>query len=154
MVISVLAVGRNKALQSATDEYERRAARYWRFEVEEISHGRGPGPGPVRLQEAERLQARLKPRFKLVCLTRSGKSMTSTGLSDWLHELAIRSTPGVHFLVGGAFGLAPDLISRADLTLSLSSFTFPHDVARMLLAEQIYRAGTILKNEPYHKGAT
>ena len=59
----------------------------------------------------------------------------------------------LYMYAGGAFGLAPDLISRCDLTLSLSSLTFPHDMARLVLAEQLYRAGTILRNEPYHKGA-
>lgn len=152
MVLSVLAIGRSKSLAEATHDYETRAARYWRFQVTQLPHGKGRDQRLVIAREAEAFTSRIDRRYDLVCLSREGRSMSSGELAKWLQDRANRSTPGVHFLVGGAFGLDTDLISRSDLTLSLSSFTLPHDVARLLLAEQIYRAGTILKNEPYHKG--
>ncbi|MGI9628508.1 MAG: 23S rRNA (pseudouridine(1915)-N(3))-methyltransferase RlmH [Longimicrobiales bacterium] len=152
MLLSVLAVGGPKGLADAAHDYERRAGHYWRLKVTELPHGKGREGRFVVAQEEEAFAARIDARYKLVCLSREGRSMSSVEFAKWLQEQANRSASGVHFLIGGAFGLGSDLISRADLTLSLSSFTLPHDVARLLLAEQIYRAGTILRNEPYHKG--
>lgn len=152
MVISVVVVGRSRTLKDATADYERRAGRYWRLQVDEVPQVKGQDAVRVCRGEAERIGSRLDPRYRLVVLTREGKRMSSPALARWLGQLAVRSEPGVQFVIGGAFGLSSDLISRADLALSLSSFTLPHDMARLLLAEQLYRAGTILRNEPYHKG--
>ncbi|MDH3224053.1 MAG: 23S rRNA (pseudouridine(1915)-N(3))-methyltransferase RlmH [Gemmatimonadota bacterium] len=153
MIVSVLAVGKVRSLQRPIAEYERKAGRYWRLSVEEVRQTRGRDAGSVQEGEEELLAKRLDSRFRLVALTRTGRAYSSRQLAGWLEALQVGSVPGVHFLIGGAFGLASDLISRADLALSLSSLTLPHDMARLVLAEQLYRAGTILRNEPYHKGA-
>ena len=156
MNVTLLAVGRAKGpLADAIAEYEGRAARYWRLEVVTVdagSRGGRPGAAAVREAEAERLLGRLKPGGQVLALTRGGRSMDSTALSGFLQEQALRSTPSVTFVIGGAFGLAEGVLARADRRLSLSPMTLPHDLARLVLAEQLYRAGTIARGEPYHKG--
>ena len=79
--------------------------------------------------------------------------MSSTDLAGYLHDHALHSTPEVCFVIGGAFGLAAGILERAQEHWSLSESTLPHELARLVLAEQLYRAGTIIKNEPYHKKA-
>ena len=84
-------------------------------------------------------------------LTRDGKGMSSDDLARYLDNLAIHGKAGVAFLIGGALGLSDDIIKRADRTLSLSPMTLTHELARLMLTEQLYRAGTIVRGEPYHK---
>jgi len=154
--VTLLAVGRAKGpLADAIAEYESRAARYWRFEavtVDAGSRGSRSGGAAVREAEGERLLGRLKPGGQVLALTRDGIPMDSMALSSFLQEQALRSTPSVTFVIGGAFGLADAVLARADRRLSLSPMTLPHDLARLVLAEQLYRAGTIGRGEPYHKG--
>lgn len=156
MKILLIAVGRSRgALTEATADYEERAARYWKLEVAEVAEGvKGGQPDPDRVKDAEgeRILARVPDGLDLVALTREGKGMRSATLSRYLQQRAVRAHPGVVFVIGGAFGLAPAVLERADRHLSLSPMTFPHDMARLLLAEQLYRAGTIVRGEPYHKG--
>lgn len=153
MKISVVVVGRAAGLLGSTiTEYEERAARYWRLEVLEVRQGRGRKAAEVMRREAEGIRARLRPGFDRVAVTRDGRSFTSPELARWLEGVARTPARGVHFLVGGAFGLDAGLMDECGLRLSLSSLTLPHDFARLVLAEQLYRAGTILGNQPYHKG--
>lgn len=156
MRIVVIAVGRSRGtLTDAIADYEERAARYWKLEVAEVAEGvKGGNPDPERVKEAEgeRILARVPDGLDLVALTREGKGMRSTTLSRYLQQRAVSAHPGVAFVIGGAFGLAPAVLDRADRRLSLSPMTFPHDMARLFLAEQLYRAGTIARGEPYHKG--
>ena len=153
MIVNVLAVGKLRGLDGPVRNYEKRASRYWRLSVDEVPQAKGKDPGIVQTSEAAGLQKRLDPRFRVVALSRGGRAFSSVELARWLDQCRVSAVPGIHFLIGGAFGLSPDLISASDLALSLSSLTFPHDMARLVLAEQLYRAGTILRNEPYHKGA-
>ncbi len=152
MKVSVVVVGKARGLGSVLAEYESRAARYWRLEVVEVSQARGRVAGQVLGKEAEAIRSRLRPGFVRAALTRGGQPWSSVELARWLERLSQGPERGVHFLIGGAFGLADDLRRECDATLSLSSFTLPHDFARLVLMEQLYRAGTILRNEPYHKG--
>lgn len=156
MKVWVHAVGRPGALLGeAIAEYEARAARYWSLEIAEVKAERatgGRGAADVMAREAERLRERISPGSDVIALTREGRRWSSTELAGHLQELALRSQPGAAFLIGGAFGLHPELIAGATRRLSLSAFTLPHDVARLVLAEQLYRAGTIVRGEPYHKG--
>ena len=135
-----MVVGRAGALlKDAILEYETRAGRYWKFNVVEVA-------------SEDRLLARLPERAQIVALTRTGEGMSSTDLADYLQDHALHSTPEVCFVIGGALGLAADILDRAQKRWSLSSATLPHEMARLVLAEQLYRAGTIMRNEPYHKG--
>lgn len=141
-------------LVDAVEEYERRAARYWKIEVVEVNGGAGRGapPADVMAAEAERIRGRLSTGLEVWAMTRQGKSLGSERLAHTLDTLGVRSSPGVAFVIGGAFGIHPDLVSEARRTVSLSAMTLPHEMARLVLAEQLYRAGTILRGEPYHKG--
>ncbi len=156
MRVTVVAVGRVRGpLEGAVAEYEQRAARYWKFEVVEVdagAQGRDAEPSRVMTAEADRILARVPAGTDVFALTREGKAMASSVLARTLEEHAIRSSPGVTFVIGGAFGLGPEVLSLARRRLSLSAMTLPHEMARLMLAEQLYRAGTILRGEPYHKG--
>lgn len=156
MKITVLAVGKTRPpLATAIDEYEARIRRYFAFEaveVKEASARRGTGIGRVMAQEGERLLARVPPAAEIVALDRLGRQWSSEELAETLSAAALRASPGVAFLIGGAYGLSPEVLSRASHSLSLSAMTLPHEMARLVLSEQIYRAGTIQRGEPYHKG--
>ena len=155
MKVQLLAVGRpGPLLRDAIAEYEKRAARYWSFEAIEVREEKALRSGAeedVRLAESERLLERAAEGNELVALTRTGERWDSARLSKHLQELAVTSRPGISFLIGGALGLSQDAIAGAHRQLSLSEFTLPHELARLVLAEQLYRAGTIARREPYHK---
>ncbi len=152
MRICVVAVGKPGLLAAPVREYERRAARYWRFEAVEAPQGRGRCARKVIAREEAGIRAKLRARHLRVALSREGDPFSSAELARWLERAATGSERGVHFVIGGAFGLSERLRGECERTLSLSSFTLPHDLARLVLAEQLYRAGAILRNEPYHKG--
>lgn len=156
MKVWIRAVGRPGALLAgAIAEYEGRAARYWSLEVDEVKAERAGGGKTreeVMAREAERLRSGVAPGTELIALTREGRAWSSTDLGRHLEELALRSHPGPTFLIGGALGLDAGLAREATRRLSLSAFTLPHELARLVLAEQLYRAGTIVRGEPYHKG--
>ena len=157
MKVLVVAVGRVRgALAEAVAEYEARAGRSWRLEVTEVAAGakrRAAAPAARVLEaEAERILARVPADVDLVALTRVGSPMSSRELAAYLQGLGTRSASGAAFVIGGAFGLGEAVLARAARRLSLSALTFPHEMARLVLAEQLYRAGTIGRGEPYHKG--
>ena len=154
MKVWLLCVGRpDRLIAPVIEEFERRAARYWSMEVIEVK----PAPGnrsedEVRALEADRIRGRLPEAAQLIALTRSGRRWDSVRLARHIQNLGLRSHAGPAFVIGGAYGLADELLRAADHRLSLSDLTMPHDVARLVLTEQIYRAGTIARGEPYHKG--
>ena len=152
MRVSIVAVGKAKFLAPAIRDYEARAGRYWALEVTEVRQARGKAASRVLHAEAAAIGARLRPGFARVAVTRGGEHLSSPALSRWLERLGEGPSPGVHFLIGGAFGLDEKLVESCGFHLSLSALTLPHDLARLLLLEQLYRAGTILANHPYHKG--
>lgn len=152
-VIGVVVGGVKGPVADVIADYTRRASHYWRFEWVEVDAGvKGRADGPkVMAAEAERILARVPTGAQVVALTRTGKGMTSRGLSKWLDAAALHGRDVV-LVIGGAFGLHASVLDRADRQLSLSPMTLPHEIARLVLSEQIYRAGTISRNEPYHKG--
>jgi len=156
--VTVVAVGKVRGpLREAVDDYEGRLRHYWRFSVVEVdagAPGRSPSAEVVRAAEAGRILSAVREGDEVVALTREGKGMDSVGLARHLESLALHSARGVTFVLGGAFGLDASVRSRSRLELSLTRMTLPHEMARLVLAEQLYRAGTILRNEPYHKGPT
>jgi len=156
-MIVLLAVGRVRgALEPAVAEYEARLAHYWKFDVVEVDAGTGRGgraePERVKAAEAERILARIPDGAELWVVTREGRGMDSVAFALELGERQLRAAPPLVLALGGAFGFDPAVLGRATRKLSLSAMTLPHEMARLLLAEQLYRAGTILRNEPYHKG--
>lgn len=104
----------------------------------------------LKKREGETILQWLKQDDYLVALDEHGKQFSSEGLSDFLQERASASTKNLVFLIGGAFGLDAAVLKRAQLKWSLSQLTFPHQLVRLILAEQVYRACTILQNEKYH----
>lgn len=154
MKVLVVVVGKaRRPLSDAIDAYEKRAARYWKLGVVEVSAG-APGGAREAVLEAEgaRILKRIPDGFEVVALTRAGSTMDSVELAGYLEAHGVRSTPGVAFVIGGAFGLGRAVSERATRALSVSPMTLPHEMARLLLAEQLYRAGTLVRGEPYHKG--
>lgn len=155
MKVTVIAVGKPRGLLAPIiAEYEARAARYWKLDVIEVDAGAGRGDaaaGRVRKAEAERILVRVPEGAEVWALTRAGKGIASRALAAHLSSLALDSAPGIAFVLGGAFGLGRGVLERARRRLSLSPMTLPHEMARLVLAEQLYRAGTIRRNEPYHK---
>jgi 23S rRNA (pseudouridine1915-N3)-methyltransferase len=104
----------------------------------------------LKKKEGEIVLQWLKPDDYLVAMDEYGKQLSSDGLSVFLEERASASTKNLVFLIGGAFGLDENVLKRAQLKWSLSQLTFPHQLVRLVLAEQVYRACTILRNEKYH----
>lgn len=156
MKVMLLAVGRPKGeLAGPIAMYEERARRYFSFETVEVKEFRSRRGEATRAMEEEgrSLLARVPPGVELVALHREGRPWSSVRLAEYLAELSVRASPGAAFVIGGAFGLSDEILRRADHKLSLSALTMPHELARLVLAEQIYRAGTIARGEPYHKGA-
>ena len=158
MKLTLLCVGKARGpVGSAISEYEDRVRRYWRFECLEVEAGFGrsskkANPDLVKGKEQERILAGVPERSDVIALTRHGKALDSRGLASFLEGKALASTRDITFVIGGAYGLREGVLSKADLRLSLSTMTLPHEIARLLLVEQLYRAGTILRGEPYHKG--
>jgi len=157
MKITLIVVGRPPAsLEGLLSDYEGRVRRYWKFDLFEVSSGTG-GSGAqeemkVRRTEAMKIREKIPKGAEIWALTRGGRELTSAELARSMGERALHSSPGIAFLIGGAFGLDSDLLKDAREKISLSRMTLPHGLARLFLAEQLYRAGTILRNEPYHKG--
>jgi 23S rRNA (pseudouridine1915-N3)-methyltransferase len=149
--VTVAAVGRvrNPAIAAAVRDYEERAGRYWTLEVKEVREERGSDPVVVRRRETQRLIEVVGERRYAVCDER-GRTFSSSGFAGWLRE-ARDHDRDVTFVIGGAHGLDDQLRDSASLQLALAPWTLPHELARLVLIEQIYRAGTILRGEPYHK---
>ncbi len=156
MKVHLIVVGRVRGvLRTAVEHYEERAGHYWRLEVVEVeagAPGRAPEPERVREAEGERIRSRLPAHAPLWVLTREGKAWSSERWARELGAKALHGAPGPAILVGGAFGIADALVKEAERRVSLGPVTLPHEMARLVLAEQLYRAGTIQRNEPYHKG--
>jgi 23S rRNA (pseudouridine1915-N3)-methyltransferase len=156
MKVLLLTVGRARGpIAEAVADYEARGRRYWAFEHAEVKEEparKASDAERVRDEEGKRLLAKVAPGMEIVALHRGGTQWGSDRLSTYLQELGVRASPGAAFLIGGAFGLSDEVLRRATHRLSLSAMTMPHDLARLVLAEQIYRAGTIARGEPYHKG--
>ena len=144
-------------LRDIINEYEKRAARYWSLEIVEVKEEPARKGGPeaaVRRAETERLLERVPQGADVIALTRTGKSWSSEQLAGYLSELAVRGKPGAAFLIGGASGLDDSAIRKATVSLSISAMTLTHELARLVFTEQLYRAGTITRGEPYHKART
>ena len=153
MRVVVAAVGRprNAALAAAINEYETRAARYWPLDVPEVREERAGSIAPetLRDREGERLVERTHGA-RLVACDPGGKSFTSEEFAAWLQRER-EGERDVAFVIGGAYGLSDRILLDASMKLSLAPWTLPHELARLVLAEQLYRAGSIVRGEPYHK---
>jgi 23S rRNA (pseudouridine1915-N3)-methyltransferase len=152
LVVAVVGKARNPALGEAIRDYEKRAARYWPLDVHEVREERAAGISvdKVREREGQRLADKVPERAQTVACDVKGRSLDSTQFAEFLQS-AREQDRDLAFLIGGAFGLPSDLVSQSSVKLSLAPWTLPHEIARLVLVEQIYRAGTIVRGEPYHK---
>jgi 23S rRNA (pseudouridine1915-N3)-methyltransferase len=142
--VLIIAVGKAKDrdLRSLLSDYYARIGRYAKLEEVELKDGK-------EAEVSDRLARSIPDRSRVVALEVDGRAMSSQALAKWIDRAENDSVQTVVFLVGGAYGLPQDLSRRADLRLSLSAMTLPHRLARLMLAEQIYRAFTISRGEPY-----
>ena len=151
LIVAVVGKPRNAALAAAIKEYETRAARYWPLDVHEVREERASGLSSaiVRKREGERLRDRTGAA-RIVACDPGGKSFSSEEFADWLKRER-DSDRDTAFVVGGAYGLSDEILGDSSMRLSLAPWTLPHELARLVLAEQLYRAGAIARGEPYHK---
>ncbi len=153
MKVRLISVGRDrsKLFEPAVQEYAQRLSHYCRFELVEVPDARkARDPAAAVEEEARAILERLKPQESLVALDERGKVLSSVAFAQQLGRM-LQGGRDLAFCIGGAEGLGEPVRQRASLVLSLSAMTLPHRLARLTLAEQIYRAFTILKGEPYHR---
>lgn len=147
MKITVLCAGKikEKFYQDAIAEYNKRLSRYCKSAVIEVADG------PDMYSEAERFLARLPEDAYIITLEIGGKKLNSVELSEKIEKLGIEGKSHICFIIGGSDGLAEAVLKKSDFALSFSDMTFPHQLMRVILFEQIYRSFKIIANEPYHK---
>jgi 23S rRNA (pseudouridine1915-N3)-methyltransferase len=156
MHIRIVAVGRIKepGFVLAQDEYAKRLLRYTRLEIIEVDDEPVPSGDQerqaVKIREGERLQRRVPQGCLLVAMDSMGAQFTSEAFAAWLGQQQMTGRGNLVFMLGGTLGLPPTMLAQAYLRLSLSAFTFPHQLARVVLMEQLYRSFRILRQEPYH----
>jgi 23S rRNA (pseudouridine1915-N3)-methyltransferase len=152
--ITVIAVGRLKERhwREAADEYLKRLAPYARVESVEVPD-RDVTADETRALEAEGADVlrAIRADSSVAVLRIDGRQRSSAELASWLEQLGTSGRPNVTFVIGGAAGLHPDVLARADETISLGPLTLPHQLARVVLLEQLYRAFRIMRGEPYHR---
>ncbi|NYT02040.1 MAG: 23S rRNA (pseudouridine(1915)-N(3))-methyltransferase RlmH [Methanosarcinales archaeon] len=159
MIIKIVAVGklRERFWQEGVADYARRLGAYARLEVIEVPETRVEGEAPagverVLAREGDAIRRKLRSREGglVVALDRQGKAMASLDLAAWMEQKTLEGVKEITWIIGGPLGLDPALLEQADLLLSFSSLTFPHQMMRLMLLEQLYRCFKIMKNEPYH----
>ncbi|MFA5844926.1 MAG: 23S rRNA (pseudouridine(1915)-N(3))-methyltransferase RlmH [Coriobacteriia bacterium] len=153
MRITIVAVGRLKERwwRDAAEEYLKRLRPYVSIDVVEVAdRDLGAGVDRAMREEGEAVGRALPAGARVVALAADGLALGSEGLAGWLDE-RMRDGRPLAFVLGGSAGIDPALLARADERLSLSPMTFPHQMARVVLLEQVYRAFRILRGEPYHR---
>lgn len=159
MTIRIICVGRlkEKYLQAAVAEYSKRLSAYCRLEVievkdEKITEAFSPAEKERAVAaEGERILKHLRPGSLVVCLKIDGKQMTSEAFAENINQLALSGKSDLTFIIGGSLGLSKDVQKQSKWDLSFSKMTFPHQLFRVILLEQIYRSFKIIRNETYHK---
>ena len=159
MKITVICVGKikEKFYRDAIAEYEKRLTKYCKPDFVEVADEKTPdGAGEaleeqIKAREGARILEKIKSDAYVCTLEIGGKKMSSEGMADWMEKLCVSGTSHITFVIGGSLGLHPSVSKRADLALSFSDMTFPHQLMRVILAEQIYRCFRIINREPYHK---
>ena len=159
MKITVLSVGRikEKFFVQAVEEYKKRLGRYCRLEIIEVADEKTPdGAGEaavrrIKEKEGERLLSHIRDGMYVIALAIEGREKSSEELAAGLEALGLSGQSHIAFVIGGSLGLSGRVLDRADECLSFSRMTFPHQMMRVILLEQIYRSFRIIHGEPYHK---
>lgn len=159
MKYTILCVGKikEKFYAQAVDEYVKRLSRYGKTEIIEVADEKTPDQASeavnrmIKEKEGERILAQIKEDAYIIALAIEGQMLDSEGLAEKMEKLAISGTSHIVFVIGGSLGLSEKVMKRADYHLSFSRMTFPHQLMRVILLEQIYRGCRIIHHEPYHK---
>lgn len=152
IILTVIGKTGEAYLREGIEKYASRIPRYIPFEIRTLPDVRIKSPSPDRQKEAEgaMLLASLKPGDALVLLDERGRELSSRELSAYIHRRMNTLGANMVLAIGGPYGFSKEVYARADDKLSLSKMTFPHEMVRLFITEQIYRAMTILRGEPYH----
>lgn len=158
-MIRIIACGkvREKWMRDGIREYAERIRPYEKLEITEVSDEKAPASNSeaenrqVKKIEGERLLRQIRPDDYVILLDLAGKEMDSVALSRKIDTLHTHGKSRIDFVIGGSLGVSDELISRADMRWKISVNTFPHQLCRIIVLEQIYRAFRILHHEPYHK---
>lgn len=158
-MIRIIAVGKikEKYLEDAISEYSKRLKAYTRLEIIQVADEKCPESASeaqilqLKEKEGNRILDNINDKAYVITLEITGKKLTSTGFAQEMDRLRIRGYSDITFVIGGSCGLSPQVSQRADMKLSFSDLTFPHQLMRVILLEQIYRSFKISRNEPYHK---
>lgn len=159
MKITVIGVGKIKEpfLNKGIGEYKKRLGRHCKLEILEVADEKAPDnlskkeQEQVRRKEGERILGRLKEGMYVVALDIGGKALSSEELAKRMEQLGIQGQGHLAFVIGGSLGLSPEVLQKANFCLSFSPMTFPHQLMRLILLEQLFRSFKIIKGEPYHK---
>ena len=159
MKITLITVGKIKEnyLKDAIAEYTKRLGKYCKLNIVEVADEKTPDNAcevvedVIRAKEAERILKNIRDDAYVITLEIQGKQLTSEELADKIDKLGVQGTSHITFVIGGSIGLGKDVLNRSDYALSFSKMTFPHQLMRVILLEQIYRSYRIINGEPYHK---
>lgn len=159
MKITLITVGKikEKYLKDAIAEYSKRLSRYCKLEIVEVADEKTPDNASdtvedaIRDKEGERILKYVKEDAYVITLEIAGKMLTSEGMAEKIEKLGVQRTSHIIFIIGGSIGLGKEILKRSDYALSFSKMTFPHQLMRVILLEQIYRSYRIINHEPYHK---
>lgn len=159
MKITLVTVGKIKERfwEEAIAEYKKRLGRYCKLEIIQVADEKTPDgaskalESQIKEKEGEHILAQIKDGAYVIALAIEGRMLDSVELSEKLGHLAVSGISQIVFIIGGSLGLAQRVLDRADVCLSFSKMTFPHQLMRVILLEQIYRSYRIVNHEPYHK---
>ncbi len=159
MRITIIAVGsiKEKFYRDAIAEYEKRLSRYCKLNIVQVEDEKTPDKmsqaqgDAIKKKEAERILKHVKEDACVIALAIRAKMYDSEAFAEEIERLGIQGSSHIQFLIGGSLGLHQDVLDRADQTMSFSMLTFPHQLMRVILLEQIYRGFRIINGEPYHK---
>lgn len=159
MRITLITVGKikEKYLKDAIAEYQKRLGSYCKLEIIEVADEKTPDNASevveeqIRSKEGERILKHVKDDAYVITLEINGKQISSEELADKMEKLGVQGTSHIMFIIGGSIGLGQEVMKRSNFALSFSKMTFPHQLMRVILLEQIYRGYRIINGEPYHK---
>lgn len=159
MKITLVTVGKikEKYLKDAIAEYSKRLSKYCKLEIVEVADEKTPDNASevvedaIRSKEAERILKYVKDDAFVITLEINGKQLSSEELADKIDKLGVQGTSHIIFIIGGSIGLGQEVLQKSNYALSFSKMTFPHQLMRVILLEQIYRSYRIINGEPYHK---
>lgn len=159
MKITLITVGKikEKYLKDAIAEYTKRLSKYCKLEIVEVADEKTPDSASevvenaIRAKEAERILKYVKDDAFVVTLEINGKQLSSEELADKIDKLGVQGTSHIIFIIGGSIGLGEEVLKNSNFALSFSKMTFPHQLMRVILLEQVYRSYRIINGEPYHK---